>query len=622
MQTTQTGQLWDRQTHRIDYDGAVRVLSPGRGDTIYARATNLSERGVFVASDVLCDIGCEVVCDLPLADERLTVRGRVAWLRPERAERGMGIEFVDLADDVAATLKQLVGPSSSLSERVKVRFEGMPEAVRAEALRTGSGICLRTALPFLRLNSPVEFVFAADGDAAPQTGWLEDVSLRADPESPVPRLQVRVATPEDVLAAVTDDDFEAELEADLEHDFEILTAAPVAAAPQGDAMALSAEPDFEPPPLPDDLDEIVGQIEAIPEQKAGVSSTSEVYVESCLPSVVIEQTLIEEHAEEQLEQAPPLPLLRVKSRPTVRRPELTDQLLPKLREANYELPSDPLERSHWEFSSEAAALRDDAQLPGMDPLAEDEDFWQRSSPPRRRFWLWTAALSMAALAIGSASYTGFFARVGDETTRWVQAVKGVLGGSGAERPMPAASPAQPTTVAADSSEPATTREPAKTEPTAGEPTAKTEPAKAEPAKSEVATKNEAATKSEAAAKSTAGPSASVSDRWIVSRHPRLRSVGKSIVLSVPLRGSLRGKRSYRLSKPDGIVVRLPHARAGLRQGIHRLKRSGFRVLWVRPDGDGVRLRVLFQRPTPRCSVEIERREVSVRCQQAASVAAL
>lgn len=605
MQTTQTGQLWDRQTHRIDYDGAVRVLSPGRGDTIYARATNLSERGVFVASDVLCDIGCEVVCDLPLADERLTVRGRVAWLRPERAERGMGIEFVDLADDVAAVLKQLVGPSVSLSERVKVRFEGMPEAVRAEALRTDSGICLRTALPFLRLNSPVEFVFAADCDATPQTGWLEDVSLRADPESPVPRLQVRVATPEEVLAVVTDDDFEAELEADLDHNFEILTAAPVAAASRREDTEWSAEPDFEPPPLPDDLDEIVGQIEAMPEERS--SSTSEVYVESCLPSVVIEQTLIEEHAEE-LEEAAPLPLLRVKSRPTVRRPELTDQLLPKLREANYELPSDPLERSHWEFSSEAAALRDDAQLPGMDPLAEDEDFWQRSSPPRRRFWLWTAALTMAALAIGSASYTGFFARVGDETTRWVQAVKGMLGGSGAEGPVLAASPTVPTSVAAEPPEPTA---------------AKNEAAKVEPAKSKSEPASKAAMKeSEPAKKSKAGPSASGSDRWIVSRHPQLRSAGKSIVLSVPLRGSLRGKRSYRLSKPDGIVVRLPHARAGLRQGIHRLKRSGFRVLWVRPDGDGVRLRFLFQRPTPRCSVQIERREVSVRCQQAASVAAL
>lgn len=580
-----SGQLWDRKQHRIDYFGDVRLLSPSREDSVVARAENLSEAGVFVTTARDAEIGAEVLCELPLAhDHVLTLRGRVAWVRPATPQ-GIGIEFIEVPDDAAEALREAIGPPRQPAVRVKVRFEGMPEPVRAEALTTESGICLRTALPFLRLNSPVEFTFT-DGEPAQQQGWLQDVTLEADGRSPVPRLQVKVAQE------------------------------------QPASLAERSRPE--------------AQREAAtqPEPEACQPATGE----DELPSVLVDEEMIIEDEHEAV------PLVRVKSRPTLRNSALTEQLLPACADERFEdgEVSDPCERSHWDFEGlpdfsaserrgpidEGTPLED--ELPGMDPDQEDPQFWQRSSPPRRRLGLWAAALAMLVLAIGSAHVTGFLGVAEQQVSRWIDGARALLGGEQAKPPARVAKAEPEPTKAAPSPVVIAKAEPTKAAIAKAEPSEATK-AKAEPSE---ATKTKAepseATKTKAEP-SQAGKTAP--DEKVAKAEPsraapeakrktplQLEVDGALTRLRLPIKGSLRGKQSYPLANPDGLVVRLPHARSAVRHGTYKLRDGALRTLWIKRHERGVRFRVLYRRPRPACKLAITKRAVLVRCREARKLA--
>jgi hypothetical protein len=552
--------LWDRKQHRIDYFGDVRLLSPSQDDSVVAQAENLSEAGVFVTTQQDAEVGAEVVCELPLAaDDSLTLRGRVAWVRPA-TPRGVGIEFVDVSEAAALALREVIGPPRQPAVSVKVRFEGMPEPVRAEALTTESGICLRTALPFLRLNSPVEFAFT-DGEGPDQLqGWLQDVSLQADWRTPVPRLQVQVAQQQPYV--VVED-------------------------------------------APDTV--------TVPQQ-----------AESTLPSVLIEDEamIVDEMIVDDEQEA--VPLVRVKSRPTLRNSELTEQLLPACADERFasEELGDPCERSHWDFDGVPVdhSATHEGELPGMNPEDEDLLFWQRSSPPRRRVGLWVAALSMLAIALASAHVTGFLGLAGAKLSGWVDGAWALVAGDDGKTDLAPAKPAL--------------AKPAPAKPAL----AKLEPAKPAPAKPPVAQTAKASPKAVAASKATPKPEVAkkpaqtsapeptpakpqlAAKAKVTRRGLALTVDGSTTKLTLPIAGSLRGKRSYALANPDGLVVRLPNARSQLRHGTYKLRDGALRVVWIKRHERGVRFRVLYRQPRPNCKLAITRKAVLVRCREARKLA--
>jgi len=64
-------------------------------------------------------------------------------------------------------------------------------------------------------------------------------------------------------------------------------------------------------------------------------------------------------------------------------------------------------------------------------------------------------------------------------------------------------------------------------------------------------------------------------------------------LSIPIRGSLRGSRSYLLAQPAGIAINLPNAQPLVKFGDFEIQKEGFRAVWVRRRAGGLHIRVFF-----------------------------
>src|SRR5436190_9279923 len=131
--------LGRRSEPRVDFSESVRVIWPGEVSGVVARAVNLSPTGILVdaPTPTPCPVGSDVLCDVALPRGQRLLRGRVAHRRLlSPANLGMGIEFVDLSPGELAELRDVVGGSEERPQRVKVRFEGTNQVVRARAQAT------------------------------------------------------------------------------------------------------------------------------------------------------------------------------------------------------------------------------------------------------------------------------------------------------------------------------------------------------------------------------------------------------------------------------------------------------------------------------------------------------
>jgi hypothetical protein len=176
----------------VDFRESVRVVWPGENSGVLARAVNLSAAGILLdaPTPTPCPVGSDVLCDVPLPQGARLLRGRVAHRRDSSAKVGMGIEFVDLSDNERAELRGLVADGDEKPQRVKVRFEGTNQVVRARAHATSTGFRLATALPFLRAGTGMDVSLAPDVDV--MRAWVSAVALdRSNPDG-VPRLVIDV----------------------------------------------------------------------------------------------------------------------------------------------------------------------------------------------------------------------------------------------------------------------------------------------------------------------------------------------------------------------------------------------------------------------------------------------
>ncbi len=190
--------VWDRRNPRVSYQVPVGVLDPAKQRLLNMISINLSRGGMFVDTPEELPIGKELVCNLPIGEtEAMQLRARVAWHRPysisnERRPRGVGIEFIDLSESDSEQLEKIVGDHEELSHAVRLQVEGMKGAINAQAQLTPQGIFFRSPLPFLQLNSQVDFAFDDDNGDQSYQGRIVDVKVQRDSESAVPRLQVEV----------------------------------------------------------------------------------------------------------------------------------------------------------------------------------------------------------------------------------------------------------------------------------------------------------------------------------------------------------------------------------------------------------------------------------------------
>lgn len=183
-----------RRQQRVAYAASVRLHTSGRPHPFEARSINLSRSGVLVESLQPCPVGTEVICEIPLPGGRRRLRGRVARLQAlSPAAVGVAIAFTQLDQPDEELLSEAVGQDENRSRIVQVRFEGMPEPMRSRARLTDGGLRLSTALPFLRLRSPVEVTFVSGESKVQSKGLVSQVELDQFAADGTPRLAVSVA---------------------------------------------------------------------------------------------------------------------------------------------------------------------------------------------------------------------------------------------------------------------------------------------------------------------------------------------------------------------------------------------------------------------------------------------
>lgn len=492
-------------------------------------ALNVSPHGVFVRASQLFDVGTELICDLAFpADDRITVRGRVAWQQQslQRSEQGMGIAFCEGYTVRGATLLGLGQSELAQPELSEVWFEGMAEPVAAEWMPSAEGGYLRTWLPFLRPQARVRL--ALGGPAAePVDAVVRSATLvQREPEG-APCLEVRLAVPEAQQWPTWSTPEPVRDRSSAPTPAEARTAATVPAAPRAEPMAQEAS-------------------------EPALTAAS-----SWGPGAA---DLAHDH-------------------------------------------------SHWSLNGTSSdTLLDRAAREG------DADFWGERPRRHGRSWLWFAALATAAVGIGLTVYTGLWARVaqGPEPAPIV-----------VPRPDPEAEAlaafAPPAPTAPTLARPAPAQ-PARA--AAGEVAAPTPPAPPSAPKVVVARAPQPASAvppAPARVTSPAAPPAEATRRppqgqaLSAAAGPEVIRTREGAMLSVAIAGSIAGVKHYAITKPDGVVVRLPQARPALPFADYALDvTGGFRLLWVRPqEQGGVQLRFLFAQPGQRYSVAIEPRRVRV-----------
>jgi hypothetical protein len=160
---------------------------------VLGRSLNVSASGMLIEADEGCPIGSELACLVPLGGQTRTLRARVARVATlDEHHVGIGIAFVDLAASDQALIEGIVAGYEVPAEPVSVRFEGVAQPLHSRAVLTDDGVELRTALPFLRIDSRVEVSFTLPGGRVLRQGTLRDVRVERGGHDGAPYLAVSV----------------------------------------------------------------------------------------------------------------------------------------------------------------------------------------------------------------------------------------------------------------------------------------------------------------------------------------------------------------------------------------------------------------------------------------------
>jgi uncharacterized protein (TIGR02266 family) len=109
-----------RASRRIEFE--ARVAFESKHNAAAGLIQNISAGGLFVATDQLCSIGDRVVLRFRLPSDQtlLAVDADVRWVgqstspRKRSAATGMGLEFVELAVDAAASINRFLRKRGAL----------------------------------------------------------------------------------------------------------------------------------------------------------------------------------------------------------------------------------------------------------------------------------------------------------------------------------------------------------------------------------------------------------------------------------------------------------------------------------------------------------------------------
>jgi PilZ domain len=185
-----------RRQQRVAYAASVRLHRPDHSRPFDGRTINLSRSGVLIESLQACEVGTDVVCEIPLPGGHRRLTGRVTRTHKlSPAAVALGIEFTALASPDDDLLSRLIGVNEETggSRLVQVQFEGMKEPLQKRVFLNSNGIRLTTSLPFLRVRSPVDVTFLSGRTRLKTRGAVREVQFQHLDADGIPRLAVDVS---------------------------------------------------------------------------------------------------------------------------------------------------------------------------------------------------------------------------------------------------------------------------------------------------------------------------------------------------------------------------------------------------------------------------------------------
>jgi hypothetical protein len=190
--------LQQRAQPRVKYPVEVRLQAPTLDHVLVAYSLNLSINGMLVEAREPLEVGTPLTCEIPLPGGARSIAGLVARVQPLPllpSGCGLGIRFLEVDPDVEEVLRGLVQSEEPLSRLARVRFEGLKEILRSQAVPTADGIRLATVLPFLRMGSEVSVSFVSGSSRVLSRGVVRDVTFEPRQADGIPRLAVNVQFP-------------------------------------------------------------------------------------------------------------------------------------------------------------------------------------------------------------------------------------------------------------------------------------------------------------------------------------------------------------------------------------------------------------------------------------------
>lgn len=186
---------------RASVDLSPRYRTPASFDYVQGRCIDLSEGGMFIASQLPCESGTLLKFECAVGDVEAAVKGvaRVVWRRSGDGERpsGMGLKFVKLEPGSPEAIQKLLthareqgrtAPSSPLSAQVRVT-ESYPALAAVSAEVAAEPVAARAAEP------------APAASAAPRVPEPAPVSPQASAVAPKHVAQPKLPVPEPAFGA-------------------------------------------------------------------------------------------------------------------------------------------------------------------------------------------------------------------------------------------------------------------------------------------------------------------------------------------------------------------------------------------------------------------------------------
>lgn len=566
-----------QRAERVDYAASIQLLAMERGEPIAGYTANLSESGMFVTVPCPFTVGTRVTCELPIPGDRLHLQGEVRWVQEVPGDdacspmMGVGIQFTNLSAGSVEALRRFVTERRGSLQTVAVQFEGYGRPIRARAQLTDQGLQLWTALPFLRLKSPVNVAFDQPAHG-PRSGVLDQVLLSV--EQGVPRLKIDVSLERPDPTPGEAESGRATASGSIVEPPRPRTSRTISEELAAPLVSVSGAAEIDDHPLSGVVDDAAAAEPAWADEALGAADRGTADPAATLLVVPPPYEQFWRGAERRRRWVWVAALaMAAAAIASLARPQLWSGIADGL------WPARSVAASAKETAAQIAAQAAEAQaeltaIAAQGPSPAKQDTAAPTPTPARAAPVKPAPAPAAPIQPAPAPTARAQARPSKE---------------------PAAAPEQ------RGEHKQALAAPIKRAPTAAAPI---KPAPAPAARAQARPSKKPAAAPEQHGKHKQALAEKVGEL-------KLTRGAAGVTLEIPIAGSIAGESHYVLSAPEGVAINLPKGAPGLPLGHYSLDRDGYKAVWIREREGGIQVRVFFPASRVPHEVQVERGRIRV-----------